>query len=137
MTSRGLEILTADECRGLLSSHAVGRVAVRIGEAPSILPVTYALLDGDVVFRADPGTKLSAAVMGVMVAFEVDDIDTESRAGSSVLVTGFVEEIRDRATLDRVDALPLEPWVAEGRDFVVRIHTRTITGRRLRSRSAP
>ena len=131
MTSRGLEILSEEECRALLRSQSLGRIAVRIGEAPAILPVNYALLDNDVVFRTDPGSKLSAALMRVRVAFEVDDIDAASRSGSSVVVTGYVEEIRDRATLDRVSVLGLEPWVTEGRDFVLRIHTRTMTGRRL------
>ena len=134
MTSRGLEILTADECRDLLRSHTLGRIAVRIGEAPAILPVGYGLLGDDIVFRTDPGSKLSAALMRVMVAFEVDDIDAGSRAGSSVVVTGFVEEVRDAATLRRVEELNLEPWVAEGRDYVVRITPRTITGRRLAPR---
>jgi nitroimidazol reductase NimA-like FMN-containing flavoprotein (pyridoxamine 5'-phosphate oxidase superfamily) len=45
MTSRGLEILTPDECLAFLRAGTLGRVAVRIGEAPSILPVNYALLD--------------------------------------------------------------------------------------------
>ena len=35
------------------------------------MPVNYALLDDEVVFRTDPGTKLSAALMRTMVAFEV------------------------------------------------------------------
>jgi nitroimidazol reductase NimA-like FMN-containing flavoprotein (pyridoxamine 5'-phosphate oxidase superfamily) len=131
MTSRGLEILTAEECRDLLRAHTLGRIAVRIGEAPAILPVNYALLDDDVVFRTDPGSKLSSALMRVTVAFEVDDIDAASRTGSSVVVTGYVEEIRDAATLARVEKLQLEPWVEEGRDYVVRIKARTVTGRRI------
>jgi nitroimidazol reductase NimA-like FMN-containing flavoprotein (pyridoxamine 5'-phosphate oxidase superfamily) len=131
MTSRGLEILTADECLDLLRSQTVGRVALRIGELPTILPVCYTLLEDDVVFRTDPGSKLSAAVMRMMVAFEVDEIDAESHTGSSVVVTGYVEEVRDAETLRRVDELNLEPWAPEGRDYVVRIHPRTTTGRRL------
>ncbi len=134
MTSRGLERLTTDECRDLLRSQTIGRLAVRIGEAPAILPVNYGLLDDDVVFRTDPGSKLSAASMQVMVAFEVDDIDRASRTGSSVVVTGYAEEVRDAATLNRVDDLDLDQWVTEGRDYVVRIRSRTITGRRLPSR---
>ena len=134
MTSRGLEILTTDECLDLLRSQTLGRVAVQIGEAPAILPVNYALLDDDVVFRTDPGTKLSAAIMQTMVAFEVDDRDPVTRAGWSVLIVGYSEQVRDRATLARVDALGLEPWVTEGLDFVVRIRTRTISGRRLPAR---
>ncbi len=131
MTSRGLEILTADECRELLRAHRLGRVAVRVGAAPAIFPVNYALLDDDVVFRADPGSKLSAALMKIMVAFEIDHADAAARTGWSVLVTGYADEIRDRATLERIDALELEPWVTDGRDFVVRIHPRTISGRRV------
>ena len=134
MTSRGLERLSTDECRNLLRSHTVGRIAVHIGEAPMILPVRYGLLDDDVVFRTDPGSKLSAAAMRVMVAFEVDDIDAASRTGSSVVVTGYAEEVSDAATLDRVDELDMDPWVTDGRDYVVRIRPRTITGRRLARR---
>lgn len=134
MTSRGLEILTQDECLDLLRAGLLGRVAVRIGEAPAILPINYALLDDEVVFRTAPGTKLSAALMQILVAFEVDQPDPAMRAGWSVLVVGYAEEIRDRSTLERVAALGLEPWVTEGRDFVVRIRTRTMTGRRLPSR---
>ena len=134
MTSKGLEILTPDECLDLLRAHTLGRVAVHIVGAPVILPVNYALLDDDVVFRTDPGSKLYAALMKIMVAFEVDEIDPESRTGSSVLVTGYVDEIRDTETLARVEELELDPWVVDGRDYVVRIATRTITGRRVRPR---
>ena len=134
MTSRGLEILSTNECLDLLRSRTFGRVAVQIGDAPAILPVNDALLNDEVVFRTDPGTKLSAALMRTMVAFEVDDTDPITRGGWSVLVVGYSEEIRDRATRARVDALGLEPWVTEGLDFVVHIRTRTITGRRLPAR---
>jgi nitroimidazol reductase NimA-like FMN-containing flavoprotein (pyridoxamine 5'-phosphate oxidase superfamily) len=112
-------------------------VALRIGETPAILPVNYALLDDDVVFRTDPGSKLSAALMRVLVAFEIDHADSATRTGWSVLVTGYVEEIRDAGTLARVAELGLEPWVVEGRDFVVRIDTRTISGRRLAATAGP
>ena len=134
MTSRGLEILSTDECLDLLRSQTLGRVAVQIGATPAILPVNYALLDDDVVFRTDPGTKLSAALMRTMVAFEVDDTDPATYAAWSVLVVGYSEQVRDHATLARVDALGLEPWVTEGLDFVVHIRTRTISGRRLPAR---
>ena len=89
------------------------------------------LLDDEVVFRADPGTKLSAALIRMMVAFEVDDADSATRAGWSVLVVGYAEEIRDRPTLTRVAALDLQSWLPEGRDFVVIIRTRSMTGRRI------
>lgn len=131
MTSRNLEILSREECMDLLRTQAVGRVGLQFGTAPAVLPVVFGLLDDDVVFRTDPGTKLTAALMGVMVAFEVDHADVVSRTGWSVLVVGKAEEVRDRATREKVEALGIEPWAPEGRDHVVRISTRSITGRRL------
>ena len=104
MTSRGLEILSTRDCLDLLRSRTLGHVAVQIGDAPAILPVNYALLDDEVVFRTDPGTKLSAALMRTMVAFEVDDTDLATRSAWSVLVVGYSEQVRDHATLTRVDA---------------------------------
>ena len=131
MTSRGLERLSEDECRTYLGSAQLGRIGLRIGESPAILPVNYALLDGDVVFRTDPGSKLTAALMGVQVAFEADGAVGEGDLRWSVLVVGYAEEIRDTATLARVDDLGLEPWVAGHRDNVVRITPHQITGRRI------
>jgi nitroimidazol reductase NimA-like FMN-containing flavoprotein (pyridoxamine 5'-phosphate oxidase superfamily) len=130
MTSRGLVILSEDECFERLAATSIGRVAVRIGDAPAILPVNYALLGRDVVFRTDAGTKLSAAIMGVQLAFEIDNIEQAATAWS-VLVVGYAEEVRDRRTLDEVTALGVEPWAPGDRDFVVRIATRRVTGRAL------
>ena len=95
------------------------------------------MLNDDVVFRTDPGSKLSAALMRVLVAFEIDHAGLGHPHGLEVLVTGYVEEIRDAGTLTRVAELGLEPWVIEGRDFVVRINTRTITGRRFAATAGP
>ena len=109
----------------------LGRIAVRIGEPPSILPVIYTMLDNDIVFRADPGTKLSAASMKTLVAFEIDEADPLTRTGWSVLVIGYSEVIRDQPTIQRVAALELEPWIDGGRDQIVRIRPRNISGRRI------
>jgi nitroimidazol reductase NimA-like FMN-containing flavoprotein (pyridoxamine 5'-phosphate oxidase superfamily) len=130
MTSRGLAILTDDECFDKLVSTKVGRVSVKIGDAPAILPVTYAVLGRDIVFRTDAGSKLSAAIMGVQLAFEIDSIDEPATAWS-VLVVGYAEEIRDQSTLEKVAALGLDPWAGGQRDRVVRIVTRRVTGRAL------
>jgi nitroimidazol reductase NimA-like FMN-containing flavoprotein (pyridoxamine 5'-phosphate oxidase superfamily) len=133
MTRTGLQTLSERECRALLDTTSLGRIGLRIGESPAILPVNYRLLDGDVVFRSDPGSKLMAALMGLQVAFEVD-ASTGPGDGWSVLVVGYAEQVRDRGTLERVDRLGLEPWVEGHRDAVVRIDARSITGRRIVSR---
>ena len=75
LIDEGLELLDEEQCRGLLESTQVGRVGVTIAGLPVILPVNYALVDGDVVFRAGEGTKLHAASGRAVIAFEVDAYD--------------------------------------------------------------
>src|SRR5690606_4123134 len=88
----GLEIIDPDECRRLLATEDVGRLAIVDGSTPLVFPVNYAL-DGDaVVFRTVPGTKLALGPRGA-VSFEVDAIDRTARTGWSVLVVGHLEEV--------------------------------------------
>ena len=128
MTSRGLDFIKTDECVELLRSHAFGRIGTSIANDPVILPVFYALLDGEIVFRTDPGTKLIAAVLETRVAFEVDD----PADGWSVLVVGHAHEMRSpsaavTAALERLD----DHWPSGERERLVRIEIEKITGRRL------
>src|SRR5262249_1645588 len=131
MSSYGLETLTRDECLELLATRGIGRISLQLGDDPAILPVNFAMLGDDVVFRTDPGAKLSAAVLRGKVAFEVDQTQPFSHEGWSVLVVGHAEEVRDRDTLDAVARLPLRPWADGVRDQVVRIRAEKVTGRRL------
>jgi nitroimidazol reductase NimA-like FMN-containing flavoprotein (pyridoxamine 5'-phosphate oxidase superfamily) len=128
MSSYGLAILDRPECETLLATQRVGRVGL---STPIVLPVQYAMFDGDVVFRTAPGEKLIAAVLGRTVAFEVDDFDVSARSGWSVVVIGEAEEVTDRGELARMQELDLDPWAGELRDRFVRIHTDEVTGRRI------
>ncbi len=130
MSSFGLEVLSDDECRRLLSTAQVGRVAVCTGH-PAILPVVYALLDGDVVFRTGPGTKLDAAVAGTVVAFEIDEADRISHVGWSVLVVGVARPIVDPEMRAHAARLPLAPWAGGDKDTFVRLEPVMVTGREL------
>ena len=82
-------VITLDpaDCYVLLRGRTLGRVAVKIAEDLVILPVYYAVMDDDIVFRTAPGTKLNAAVLKTKVAFEVDG----ASPGWSVLVRGHAE----------------------------------------------
>jgi nitroimidazol reductase NimA-like FMN-containing flavoprotein (pyridoxamine 5'-phosphate oxidase superfamily) len=134
VSSYGLEVLDRDECLALLRSRSIGRVGFTLGENPLILPVNYSLLGDDVVFRTDPGAKLTAAVLRAKVAFEVDQAAPFSHEGWSVLVVGYAEEVTERAVRAEVDKLPLRPWAEGARDSIVRIRTEHVTGRRIRHR---
>jgi uncharacterized protein len=127
MTSRGFDLLDTDECLELLGRRSFGRVGAKIADDPIVLPVFYALLDGAIIFRTDPGTKLIAAVLELRVAFEVDDADE----GWSVMVVGRAHEVRAAAELASLEARLEEFWPAGERDRVVRIEVERITGRRL------
>ena len=59
----GLELLDETNVGGC-SATRVGRVGVTIAGLPVILPVNYAYVDGDIVFRAGDGTKFTRRVTG-------------------------------------------------------------------------
>ena len=66
----GTRVADRGEARELLARGEVGRVGITIGAFPAIFPVNYRLIDGAIVFRTAPGSKMSAAAQGAVVAFE-------------------------------------------------------------------
>lgn len=124
--------LTREECLLRLGRGGVGRVAVSVGALPAILPVNYAMVDGDVVFCTGAGTKLEAALKSAVVAFEIDDAEAMSHSGWSVLVVGVARVVEDPSTLVRSGRFPaVSPWAGGDRNRFVRIETAVITGRQL------
>ena len=87
-----LEELTRDECLRLVATLPVGRIAVNAATGPPhVLPVNY-VLDGDViVFRTDPGTKLSV-LRRRPVTFQTDLVDPVHRTGWSVSIKGWATD---------------------------------------------
>lgn len=130
-----LEELTEAECRERLAAGSVGRVAISVGALPAILPVNYALLDGDIVFRAGEGSKLNAALERSVVAFEIDDTNAKDETGWSVLVVGHATALWRLDDIERAIALDLKPWVAGDKDHFVRVSTGMISGRQIASSS--
>ncbi|MBX6389765.1 MAG: pyridoxamine 5'-phosphate oxidase family protein [Frankia sp.] len=134
----GLRVLTHEECQRLLRDTVVGRVAFPAEGEVEILPVVYGL-DGDaVVFRSTSGAKLSAAINGAAVAFEIDGYDLEQRRGWSVVVKGTAEVIYEGEAADRLSANPTRAWIedlAAGQAFHwVRIRPYSVTGREIPAR---
>jgi len=118
----GLEVLDRAECRRLLATAAVGRVAGTSGALPVVLPLRYEL-DGDsIVFETGLGSTLDFVTSGSVVAFEVDNLHERGHASWTVMVTGVAERIDDHA-------VRLSPELISGR----RTHR---THRHARSRAA-
>ena len=127
----GLELLTENQARGFLARGEVGRVGITIGGLPAIFPVNYRMIDGAIVFRTAPGSKMAAATRGEVVAFEVDDYQATDRSGWSVLAVGKGEVVHDVELALRVLAARLEPFAGGVRTVLVRIEPTFLSGRRI------
>ncbi len=127
----GLEVLSREQCLELLQESLVGRVVFTECALPAALPVNFALLDEDVVFRTATGSKLAAALAKAVVAFEVDDLDAIRHTGWSVLVQGWATLLTRPDDLTRAHALSLQPWAPGERWHFVRIRSEIVSGRRI------
>ncbi len=126
----GLEILTRQECVRLLLSVAIGRIGVSYDVLPAILPVNFVVDHDRVVLRTASGTKLSAALVGAVVAFEADGFDPVAHTGWSVLVRGAAAVLHDPEEREKASRLPLRPWANSAADHYVAVPLDLVTGRR-------
>ncbi|MFF5497782.1 helix-turn-helix domain-containing protein [Streptomyces aquilus] len=125
--------LSEQECRRLLSTHGVGRVAVPTGTgaAPVVVPVNYSVVDGALVFRTRQDS-VPAQGLDQEVAFEVDRVDDALSQGWSVLVRGRAEAVTDPdAVRHLAERAYSTPWAGEGRDLWMRVELTAVTGRRI------
>ena len=124
-----LQPLDRSQCLAHLAEGVVGRLAVIDGATPTILPVNYQLDGESILFRTDPGLKLSAGPRSP-VSFEIDEIDRATRTGWSVLVAGHLEEVtRYDRTWQRATSLPVDPWAGGAKEHWMRLVPTRITGR--------
>jgi nitroimidazol reductase NimA-like FMN-containing flavoprotein (pyridoxamine 5'-phosphate oxidase superfamily) len=129
----GLMVLPRGQCLRLLRRTRVGRVVVNVAGVPAAFPVNFALLDDDIVFRTAPGTKLSTALEGAVVGFEVDKIDPVFESGWSVLIQGPSSLVTAEDDLVRARRLHLRTWAPGQRPHFVRIRSESVSGRRFLS----
>lgn len=125
--------LSFEECRELLTTQSVGRVAFAGPDGARIVPVNFAVRDGSVEFRTTSYSELATHAPGTRIAFEVDQLDPERRTGWSVIVNGDCERVLEEfgATLSRPGAAGDAPWAGGRRPLLLRLHARQMTGRRV------
>jgi uncharacterized protein len=122
----------------LLGLGRVGRIGLSVGALPVILPVNYTLVGDRILVCTARGTKLAAATHDQVVAFQVDDFDSEGSTGWSVLVRGIASEVTDPRVLANARRVPVTPWAVDGiADRYVTITTEVISGRRFDHLSQP
>jgi uncharacterized protein len=126
-----VERLSVESCLSLLERHRVGRLGIVDAEGPLVLPVNYVLDRGAVVLRSDPGLKVDLANEHEAAAFEIDGVDHTRRLGWSVLVRGRLSQVTDPEERARLGALDLEPYVGGDKSHLLRLDSRSISGRRV------
>jgi len=126
-----LHELSHDECLRLLGTVSIGRVGLSVGALPAVFPVNFAILDGDVVFRAVLGTRFHAAAVAAVLAFEADGYAPDGTSGWSVLIQGPSRIVDRPSEMDEARRLAIAPWTTEGAaDQLIRIASSRVSGRK-------
>jgi nitroimidazol reductase NimA-like FMN-containing flavoprotein (pyridoxamine 5'-phosphate oxidase superfamily) len=131
---RAMSKLMPTECRRLIASGGVGRIAFGTLSGPVVLPVNFAVLADTIVIRTAEGT-ISDGHADEQVALEVDHIDEALCQGWSVLVRGPAHRVTHPAELHHLqEDATVWPWPGGEREVYVRIIPTQITGRRIEVR---
>ncbi|QKG27118.1 pyridoxamine 5'-phosphate oxidase family protein [Actinomadura verrucosospora] len=128
----GLEVLGPRECRALLRHAEVGRIVFTHNALPAVQPVNYVVDGEDIVFRTSGSSRLATAATGAIVAFEIDDFDTEARTGWSVVAVGPARRVSAPGEITALEKADLRTWAQGQRDQFIRIRPEMLSGRRIR-----
>ncbi len=132
--SRFVGELTYAECQARLTSATMGRVAWSVGTVVNILPVSYAMHVGKVVFRTSPYGALAHLERRTNVAFEIDSVDIAAGTGWSVVVQGHAQAVVMSAELTVLwERSDIVPWAPATRNVFISISPHHISGRRLQA----
>ncbi|WP_418006007.1 pyridoxamine 5'-phosphate oxidase family protein [Mycobacterium sp. PDNC021] len=122
------------EAMKLIASVDHGRIIFTRNALPAVRLVNHLIDDGQVILRTRLNQALTKAVRpipnaGVVVAYEVDQLDLQEHTGWSVVVTGMATTINDPEQLTRYERL--HPWVNPASDNVLAITPQIISGIRI------
>jgi len=124
-----IERLSRAECRQLLPSAPVGRLAVPTAHFPTLDAVSFAVVEGELVVAVRAGSAGEALPVDTVVTFEADVLDHSGRQGWSVVVSGPIEELdADVAALVRP---LLAPWPVADSDRLLLIRSERVSGLRV------
>jgi nitroimidazol reductase NimA-like FMN-containing flavoprotein (pyridoxamine 5'-phosphate oxidase superfamily) len=133
---RLLDILDVVECRRLLASAAVGRIAFTEAAMPVIQPASFVLRGEDVFIPTGPSSTLAVGSRGAVLAFEVDDYDLVERTGWNVTVIGPSHLVSDPDEVRELDALGVQPWAPSATHCYIALRLTVVRGRRITSTDA-
>lgn len=98
---RSSDVLDPDECWSILRTESVGRIAYVVDGRPMIVPVNFAVIQGDFVFRSDPGDKLDW-VPQRDICIEADGSDDSNHVWS-VIAHGLARDVTNALNVEYVE----------------------------------
>jgi nitroimidazol reductase NimA-like FMN-containing flavoprotein (pyridoxamine 5'-phosphate oxidase superfamily) len=131
-------VLDEAECLRLITPGGIGRIAYSGRYGPTVLPVNYRFYQQTIVFRTahdsptDEDLRTGIADAEYRVAFEIDDFDSLSRVGWSVLIQGAAHHVTSESERASLSEAEVEPWAGGKRELFFRIIPSRVTGRRIR-----
>jgi nitroimidazol reductase NimA-like FMN-containing flavoprotein (pyridoxamine 5'-phosphate oxidase superfamily) len=134
---RVTESMNEAECLRLLGTGRLGRLVYSSRYGPMALPVEYRLHEGSIVFRTaedtftDEDLRTGIAHAEYDVAFEIDQIDLETRQGWTVLVRGSAHHVDTDAERASIISAGVEPWIEGEPEHVIRINPARLWGHRI------
>jgi hypothetical protein len=107
----------------------IARIVWSGPDGPAIVPVNFTVADGFLWFQTAPGSRLAVECVDQRVLVEVDQVDTASHTGWSVVVTGVVTSLP--AEEDPGFLGHLHVWPGGLRQLLLRVQPDELTGRRV------
>jgi hypothetical protein len=134
---RLLDVLDAVECRRLLASADIGRIAFTEAAMPVIQPASFVLRGEDVFIPTGPTSRLAVGSRGAVLAFEVDDYDLVERTGWNVTVIGPSRLVGAPGQIRELDELGVRPWAPAATHCYIALRLTVVRGRRITSTEVP
>ena len=129
--TKPLASLTEAESIALLGTQEVGRLVFTRWALPAVTPVNFVLRDGAIWIWTASTSSTWQAVRGSVVAFEVDQLDTGTRTGWSVVVLGVAELVTRPEEIEQARRHGPEPWVPGRKEHLLKIPLKLVSGRRI------
>ena len=95
--------LSPDECRTLLSTTSVGRVATTQHGLPAVVPVRYALSDDRLVVQVVGDDDGYTSCVDAVVGFEADEMAGAGHYAWWVVAIGIARPVQPSAAVDARD----------------------------------
>ena len=128
-----LEVLDTPECRRLLATAVIGRIAFTEAALPVVQPVHFAFWDDTVIVPTRAGGRMAAANHLAVVAFEVDDFDPTMGSGWNVTAVGTSHVTDAPHEVDAFRARGAPAWAPADRPCYIVVRVARLQGRRLRA----